>query len=200
MTGFTGLSPAYIYRAASELCWPSVRTVICLILCLAAAGAPAATTYRWVDADGVHYSDQPHVGADKVSLGQAQTYSAAPQAPAPVSAPRTRETPFSYSSCAVVQPADDQVLFESEAVTVAVQTVPAKRAGDHVTVSFDGSSLEPASPDQLSFRISPIERGTHTLTAMVSGPAGRVLCQSAPVTFHVRQPSVVAPANPAGRH
>jgi hypothetical protein len=167
------------------------------LLCVAAI-AVAGPTYRWVDADGVHYSDQPHPGAEIISLGTTQTYSAGPSVATAAAANRKSANPratgeFRYDSCAIVQPATDQVLFEVEAVTVAVALQPAKRSSDKLVLSFDGQPIEPASPDQSDFRISPIDRGTHIAVAIVRDPSGRDLCQSAPVSFHVRQPSVLSP-------
>jgi Domain of unknown function (DUF4124) len=165
------------------------------------AAAGATVTYRWVDTDGVHYSDQPHQGAEKILLGQSQTYSSSDaEVSAPTSARKGRSerasAEFGYDSCAVVQPAEDQVLIDVESVTVAVQLQPAKRSADRVVLSFDGKAIEPESSDQLEFKFTPIERGTHTVAAVVRGADGKNLCQSTAVNFHVRQPAVLAPLNP----
>ena len=162
-------------------------------------------TYRWVDADGVHYSDQPQPGAEIVELGKPQTYTAAATpttATATATAParRARSTTLPYDSCAVVQPADEQVLFEAEGVTLSVQLSPGKRPGDQVAVSFDGKPLAGDSPDQLDFRVAPIDRGSHTVSATVRDAGGRSICQSATVTFYVRQTSALAPNSPVRRH
>jgi len=165
-----------------------------------AASAAAAPTYRWIDADGLHYSDQPHPGAEIVALGETQTYSATPATPGPAVAAVSERKPkgsrpseFRYASCAIVQPAADQVLIDVESVTVAVALQPAKRSSDKLLLSFDGQPIEPASPDQSEFKIAPIDRGTHFAVAIVRDNTGRDLCQSAPVSFHVRQPSALAP-------
>jgi hypothetical protein len=188
-----------------------MRTWSLLLLLLIATNALAgAVTYRWVDADGVHYSDQPHSGAEKLYLGQTQAASSASLDSAAGNAPsgtqgsgagarRRAEQPFQYTSCAVVQPADDQVLLEVESVTVAVEAHPAKRSNDHAVLRFDGTEIEAATADQLDFRITPIDRGTHTVAAELRDSNNRAVCKSALVTFHVRQPSVLAPANPT-RH
>ena len=148
-------------------------------MCVAASAA-AAPTYRWIDADGLHYSDQPHPGAEIVALGETQTYSATPATPGPAVAAVSERKPkgsrpseFRYASCAIVQ--------------------PAKRSSDKLLLSFDGQPIEPASPDQSEFKIAPIDRGTHFAVAIVRDNTGRDLCQSAPVSFHVRQPSALAP-------
>jgi hypothetical protein len=158
----------------------------------------AAPTYRWVDADGVHYSDQPHPGAEIISLGTTQTYSPGPSVAAAASTNRKSASPrvtseFRYDSCAIVQPAADQVLLDVEAVTIAVVVQPGKRSRDKVVLAFDGGEIQPAGPDQTEFRISPIDRGTHQVAALVRDASGRDLCQSPLVSFHVRQPSVLGP-------
>lgn len=165
---------------------------------LGAAGVSlAATTYRWVDAEGVHYSDQPHPGAEKVALSQPQTYLATPAAaPAPARAAAPQRGPFRYEGCSIVQPAEDEVLFDPEAVSLRAQTTPAVRAGDQVTMTLDGEPVGAGSAAQLDYRLPAPERGTHTVALVIRDPKGQSLCQSSPVTFHVRQPSQLAPQNP----
>jgi Domain of unknown function (DUF4124) len=189
-----------------------MRTLSLLLLLIATNPLAAAVTYRWVDADGVHYSDQPHTGAEKIYLGQTQAAAssasldssagnASPGSQSSGSGARRRvEQPFQYSSCAVVQPADDQVLLEVDSVTVAIEVHPAKRSNDHAVLSFDGTEIEAATADQLEFRITPIERGTHSVAVVLRDSNNRAVCKSGLVSFHVRQPSVLAPANPTRHH
>jgi hypothetical protein len=173
------------------------------LLAVVAAVAGPPPTYRWVDSDGVHYSDQPHPGAEQITLSQTQTYSSAQadtssaaSAATTRAARETREAgEFRYESCAVIQPAQDQMLIDVASANIAVHVQPAKRSGDRVVLSMDGQSIEPQSNDQVEFLISPIDRGTHTVAATVRSSDGRTLCQSAPLTFHVRQPSVNKPAS-----
>jgi len=185
-----------------------VRTLLTFtgvfLLAAMATIAAAAATYRWVDADGVHYSDQPHPGAEKIFLGETQTYSPTPVPagpPAAAAAPSEHGAAADagghhYDSCAVVQPAEDQVLIDVDRVTVAVQTVPAKRPRDHIVVHYDLQQLEATSPEQSTFEISPVDRGTHAVSAVVYSAQGDILCRTAKLTFHVRQASMLAPQNP----
>lgn len=171
-----------------------------LAIVVASVAIGSTVTYRWTDADGVHYSDQPHVGAEKIVLGTPQTYSgsdaATPSASSTPRRPRNDDGGFHYDSCSIVQPAQDQVLIDVESVTVAVQPHPAKRSNDRVELSFDGQAIPAASPEQQEFKISPVDRGTHTVAATIRDGDGRSLCQSSAINFHVRQPSVLAPLNP----
>jgi hypothetical protein len=170
-----------------------------LSLLVAVAAAPGGiATYRWVDADGVHYSDQPHPGAEQITLSTTQTYSSAQANPSSASGksaphPAQDAEEFHYDSCAVIQPAQDQVLIDVDSANIAVRLQPAKRNGDRVVLSMDGQAIEPKSNDQVEFVIAPIERGTHTVAATVRNTDGKSLCQSPALTFHVRQPSVRKP-------
>jgi len=173
------------------------------LMVVAGAAAAAATTYRWVDAEGVtHYSDQPHPGADKIQLVQPQTYTS--QAPPATAAAvplatqgnaRTAGGGFRYDTCSISQPAADEVLFDP-AVTVHGQLAPSLRPGDKVVLVFDGASMEAPTPGQLEFHIEPVERGTHTVSLQVRDATGKSACQGTPVSFHVRQSSELSPQNP----
>jgi hypothetical protein len=192
-------------RERTMLC--AVRTYMAymslLVAVATAAGSPP--TYRWVDADGVHYSDQPHPGAQQITLAQTQTYSST-QADSSSASSNSAARPsrparesreggdFRYDSCAVIQPAQDQMLIDVDSANIAVQVQPPKRSSDRVVLSLDGQSIEPKSDDQQEFLVSPIDRGTHTVAAAVRSTDGKTLCQSAALTFHVRQPTVRKPA------
>lgn len=186
------------------------RLALLIGFLVVAGTAVAATTYRWVDEQGVtHYSDQPHPGAEKLQLSQPQTYSSS-NTPAPSSASRAdpnsarpsapgtsrgADGTLHYESCAITQPAEDEVLFDP-AMTVRGQVTPSVRAGDKVVLVFDTANMEAPSPGQLEFHIEPVERGTHALSLQVRDATGKVVCQSRAVTFHLRQASELAPLNP----
>jgi hypothetical protein len=186
------------------------RLALLIGFLVVAGTAVAATTYRWVDDQGVtHYSDQPHAGAEKLQLAQPQTYSNAPapsqssgnradagnaRSPAPANN-RPADGAQHYESCSITQPAEDEVLFDP-AMTVRGQVTPSLRAGDKVVLVFDTASMEAPSPGQLEFHIEPVERGTHSLSLQVRDATGKVVCQSQAVNFHLRQASELAPLNP----
>jgi hypothetical protein len=179
---------------------PVKKPFLMWVLLGAAGVSLAATTYRWVDADGVHFSDQPHPGAEKVALSQPQTYPSSPTTPAQPPAGARAATPqrgaFHYDNCSVAQPAFDEVLFDPESVTLRAQISPPLRSGDTVAMLLDGASIEGGSAGQLEYRRPAPERGTHTAMVIVHDPKGEAICQSRPVTFHVRQASQLAPQNP----
>jgi hypothetical protein len=189
------------------LCLVYTRVVFLFMLAASAAYAAGGTTttYRWVDADGIHFSDQPHPGAEQITLGRAPAYrNGQDQSPSPPAAARSNRAAsdsgdFRYDSCTVVQPAQDQVLVNARSVTIAVQANPPKRNVDRVVLSLDGRAIEPESNDQQEFNITPIDRGTHAVSASVRGADGRSLCQSAALSFHVRQPALGKQPRPLPR-
>lgn len=172
---------------------------------IACAAAFAGTVYKWVDEDGViHYSDQPHENAEKVQVAAPQTYtpqrSNSPGIRPPSSGPTSNTTAKTYQSCDVVAPTNEQTFPNAESVSAAVQVSPGPRSSDRVLLLMDGAPVPNFPPGGGSVIITPIERGTHSLQAVVQSSDGKVLCQSPSVTFSVTQPSVLNPNNPNGRH
>jgi hypothetical protein len=182
-----------------------MRRILFTLMSIACSLAVAGTVYKWIDENGVvHYSDQPHPNAQKIQVQAAQTYKAPPAdtaatpdtlAPAP-----PESASGSYRGCAVVQPQDDSTFANMDSLTVVVQTDPALRPGDQIFVTLDGQALNGKAATGGTFTISPVERGTHTLQAVVRSADGAVLCQAQGVTFNVHQPSVLNPLSPIRPH
>jgi hypothetical protein len=181
------------------------RTVLTLFLAVVAATLAvnvvvATTFYRWVDADGVvHYSDRPAPGSKKIEVedarpsGTAGNASSRPRA-APATAASSNNEP--YSACEVLRPAAEQTLVNVQSVTVELSLEPQLRQGDSVSLLLDGSAVADQPKNTTNFVLAPVFRGTHSVAAKVVDLSGRTVCQTSAVTFYVRQPSVLAPANP----
>ena len=177
-----------------------LQVLISLIGSLAVALAIAATVYKWVDENGVvHYSDQPHQNAQKVDVPAAQTYrsdstyapSGGPNAPPPSSEPAS-----AYQACAISQPSADQTFSNIDSLSIVVRTDPTLRTGDQVFMMLDGQPLNGGKATGTQFTLSPIDRGTHVVQAIVRSSEGGIMCQTAGVTFSVHQASILNPANP----
>lgn len=163
-----------------------------------AIGAPLAhsdTVYRWVDAQGnVHYSDHPHPGAAKVMLPQTQTYAppTAGQMPAPEPLPAAKLT-AGYSQFSLATPANQATLWYVHEVTVSVNLSPQLRSGDSITFHLDGRSMGPTQATSVTFK--DVDRGEHTASATLNAANGASL-SAGPVTFYVRQKSILGPRPP----
>jgi hypothetical protein len=151
--------------------------------------------YRWVDEDGVvHYSDQPHPGAEEIELESAPTISM----PQPRSTVRRRAGPEdedtgadAYESLAVAQPAAEETLWNIEGVlNVALNLQPALQPGHQVRVYFDGT---PQMVSGTQFQLEEVYRGEHNLQAEVLDENGNLLIRSEPIRFYVQQTSILNP-------
>jgi len=178
-----------------------MRRIAFTLISLACSVALATTViYKWVDENGVvHYSDQPHPNAQKLEVEGVQTYSsksAGVRAPASSESETPAQAGPAYRGCAVAQPLDQQSLPNAESVFIRVQTDPPVRRGDQVFITMDGNALNGGAATGMSWNVTPIDRGAHTVQAQVKDPSGETLCQTPPVTFYVHQPSLFTPAAP----
>ncbi|MGH8208655.1 MAG: DUF4124 domain-containing protein [Steroidobacteraceae bacterium] len=164
---------------------------------LVCAAAVSATVYKWVDENGVtHYSDQPHENAEKVQVAAPQTYPAPRTAQGQPTAAASAQAANAYQSCVVTAPQNDQTLPNAFTVSTMVQVSPQPHDGDQVSLLLDGQRLPDYPTTGGGYTIPAIDRGMHSLQAIVQDNSGRVLCSSPAVTFTVLQPSVLNPANP----
>jgi Domain of unknown function (DUF4124) len=169
-----------------------MRWKLFTLMLLAGPLALAGPIYKWVDENGViHYSDQPHENAQQIHLGAPQTYKhtqyAEPDA--------ATAAPAASYKCAVTSPTDQQDFPDADTVSVSAQVDPPPPPDDQIFVMLDGRvvSGQPTSGRQFTLNV---ERGEHNVAVVMRDASGKVTCQSAGVTFFVRQPSVLAPANP----
>ena len=165
-----------------------------VIASLCAASAAIATTYVRVEPDGTKtYSDRPIPGGKPVEIQPAQGYSAGPSSPLGSNrtlAPEQQSLDFKYDSC-TISPMDDSTFVNPESVAISLSASPALRPFDTVVMLIDG---QPAgSAGSPSFTMSPVNRGTHTISVTVTDRYGRLLC-SATSSFHVQRPSLNSPA------
>ena len=164
--------------------------------------AVAAELYRWVDDQGrIHYSDRPAEGAEVVKLDTGPS-TPPPAAPARAPAASTRPAPprpepgadtfVAYTSVGVLSPQQDQVLWNiGGQLTVRVGVQPQLQETHRIVVRYDGRPVEDWPFGATSHQLSDVYRGTHTVSATVTDAGGNVLLSSQPVTFHVKQTSVL---------
>ncbi|MCC7462952.1 MAG: DUF4124 domain-containing protein [Gammaproteobacteria bacterium] len=171
-----------------------MRLLLRLLLLLAPAVLAAMDTYTWVDANNErHWSDTPRAGAERVELTPLKGYQSPPLAPARAARTRAAGALPAALACAITQPVADQVLFQVDSLTIIVSVTPEPGPGATVSATYDGTPLAASQPGGSRFVVSPVDRGTHVAAAAVHDASGRVLCSAPPVSFHVRQHSVIKP-------
>lgn len=180
----------------------STALVALLALGLQAASA-GDRVWRWVDDDGVvHYSDRPRPGADEIQLRTRPPGRDADEPPRAtpdvVREPRPDERDDGdaqrYESLEVAQPAEEEVLWNIGGnLNVQLSLSPSLRSGHRVRVYYDGERLEELPGTSLSFQLTEVWRGEHTLRAEVIDREGNVLIESPTRTFYVQQTSIQNP-------
>ena len=178
-------------------------TRILLLWALFAAPLFAAETgYRIVHPDGtVEFTDQPGKGAEEIRMPEVPTYPA--QQP---TSPRVSPTPTSqdsrpaatpqqrkaYESFAISSPQEQETLwFNEKGMPVSLQVQPALAEGDEVVIRLDGKTV--ASGSSTSFTVKDVYRGSHTLSAAITDERGTIIREAKPVTFFMRQHSLLHP-------
>ena len=151
----------------------------------------AAEVYKWVDDDGVvHYSDQPEPGAEKIQVGESNTFTgrrAQPRAEDSDEEQQEEQT-VGYESITVSSPGAEETLWNIDGVlNVTVSLSPALRPGHQVRVYFDGT---PQMVTGTSFQLEEVWRGVHNIQAEILDETGKLMIRSQPNRFYVQQNTV----------
>jgi hypothetical protein len=98
-----------------------------------------------------------------------------------------------YQRVEIWQPENGQTFFGADAtVDVRMRTDPALASEDTLLLFLDGKRIETA-PDALEHTLSNLDRGAHTLSAVIMDGQGEEKIRSEPRVFHIRQPTVIQP-------
>jgi hypothetical protein len=170
--------------------------------CLLAVAVQAQESKRdfwtWKDANGVtQFSDRPVPGARRITI---YSSSAAPAAgpvtggpaPAATAAPDSQAA-ASYQSLEIWSPASGESFFGTDAaVIVRLRSEPSLAPKDRLLLYLDGKLVE-GEADSYDYTLTNLERGAHSLSAVILDARGDEKIRSAPRVFHVKQPTTVEP-------
>ena len=171
---------------------------LCLPALLAQAQESKVEMWMWKDANGVvHYSDVPGPGAKKVGIDVAPAQpdtAPARQATPPPGAEQEPVQATSYESLQIVSPANEASYFDADAlVDVQIESDPALMDGDTLHLYLDGKRVG-NSGDATSYSLSSIDRGAHTLVAVIFDAQAKEKIRSAQVVFFMKQNTINSPA------
>jgi len=159
----------------------------------------SAEIYRWVDAGGnVVYGDTPPKtsSAKKVALPILTVAdSFTPPPPTAVGQPEQKpeDSPNNYTRFKVSSPEANGSVFANDGnLTVTLDIEPALTGGDSIKLYLDSKQV--ADGVGTSFPLSNIERGSHTVFAVVSNSAGDIVQNTETVMFQVQRASILSPA------
>lgn len=181
---------------------PGMRNILILLAALLVFCPLAvhAEIYKRVLSDGtVVYSDEPHPDAEKISPPPIQVIPPPPPAAETGKATRQRQTKArAYDAVSIASPSDDEVIWNNEGkLTVTVTVAPQLQVeqGHRLVLTMDGETTAGPSAGT-TFALDEVARGTHVLRAEVLGRSGATLVASRPVTFHMKQHSILFRQNP----
>lgn len=168
-----------------------------LPLLLSSAVGAGAQVYKWVDEQGeVHYGDLPPGGAasEPVKLPGLSTYSSPPVPATPAPQPAPPAAFAGYTRVEIVQPEPGSaVRANDQRVVVAVALEPHLQEGHAIEILVDGNAVgEPFSGTTVE--LTGVYRGQHSLRARVVDETGKRVAESAPISFTLRQISIIRPA------
>jgi hypothetical protein len=155
----------------------------------------AAEVYRYVDPErGVEYSDMPRPGAERIFIPDPPVAPPLNVRESPLPDDRIANLPtgtaLAYSEIAIADPLNEDTVRDNAGnLIVAVSLNPPLQAefGHQLQLLLDGEVV--ASGTSSHMALNEVDRGTHTLQAVVLGVDGAVLTQSAVTTFHLHRMS-----------
>ena len=148
----------------------------------------SAGLYKGLDEDGnVTYSDKPFENSQKFTPPAITVIDApkiAPKKEAPVEEESTETT---YTKFSIVAPKNNQTIWNTPDLSVALQLTPAlDTAAGHTTwLLMDGKPLVKKSRSLL-LQIGRADRGEHKLQAQVRNEKGKIIKRTKTITVHIK--------------
>ncbi len=167
--------------------------IVVLLIMFVFAGGVQADVYKWMGPDGgVHFSDQPQPGAEKITLPefpppQPPRYPV-PLAPTPTPETASRPETYKYEGLTIVKPEPGQTVRDNLGnVPVGIAIDPKLNIDeDHkIQLLLDGRRYGQPSTS-LEQSLQGVSRGQHSVAAQVINEQGQVLIASRPVRFYMR--------------
>ena len=138
----------------------------------------------------------PVPGAERLSVSPAPkpgSVATPPPPPRAAAAPAAEpETPRIVPSqrCVLSEPSNDQVFFNVSTIGATLDLQPALQGDHRVQMLLNGRAVTEWPADAAQFMLVDMHRGSYTLTGRVIDSAGRALCTSPTINFHLRQATV----------
>ena len=161
--------------------------------CLLACGSAGAAVYKSVDEQGnVVYTDQQSSNAEEIKNPSPNTI----KMPRPLEKPAAEKTPdtgTTYTSFAILSPAREETVRSNPGIlSISMELKPGldSKAGHSIAILVDGYVLI-KNTTQTSVDIPDINRGTHTVEAVVHDRSGKSMIKSQSVTFFMKRESLL---------
>ena len=153
--------------------------------------AGAQKVYKWVGPDGkISYSDKPQPGAEQIRIPEVQTLRA-PPVPTRGEGEEEPAEAQGYEQFLIIFPANNEPVRDNAGnVMVQLEIQPGLVSGHTIDLVMDGRRLG-GSGQTTQVMLNNVDRGSHTVQAIILGQDGEEVARSNSVTFHLQR--VVAP-------
>jgi hypothetical protein len=176
-----------------------MRMRLSYLLLLSSVSAAADTIYKQTDNNGnIVYTDTPQKNTQTIIIPSETTPSissapAAPPAhtsavigaPTPATGDTATETRVTYTTFALISPADQETFQNQRLIPVKVLIEPKLQTGDKTQLYVDGKPYgDPAEGSDLT--VNQLDRGSHTLSAVIVDTGNLILKSTNTITINVQ--------------
>lgn len=152
--------------------------------------------YKWVDKEGnINYSDEPPFeDAEALDPPQLSTTPAIKPVKKPVKTTDSREQrAFRYTLFNIQSPSQEETIRDNQgnvSISMAIKPALNIKLGHSITIILDG---QPVNTDikSSSSVLNNVDRGSHTVSAIIKDRSGKVLKRAAPVTLYLHRMSIL---------
>jgi hypothetical protein len=171
---------------------------LALCLLLASGIAQAQKVYKVIQPDGtVMFTDTPPADGSGEEV-DVQPLNTTPPLASPTEAfddTPAAELEQGYSEFRITSPGDDAAIRDNAGnVNVDLKINPSLRAGDTIELTLDGQSI--GGGRKTAITLTNMDRGTHSLQALVKNASGKVVARSNSVTFTLQRRSKILQPSP----
>ncbi|NCF26683.1 MAG: DUF4124 domain-containing protein [Gammaproteobacteria bacterium] len=172
--------------------------ILAICLAVACGAVQAQKIFRVVQPDGtVEFTDVPPSNrpAEEIQVRPMNTTPAVAPARATSTQAAGAQGETGYSEFRITRPADDEgIRSNAGSVDVDLKLAPALRAGDKIHLILDGQSV--GGGRSTAITLTDMDRGTHSIQAVVKNSDGKVVARSNSVTFTLQRTSINQPQRP----
>lgn len=149
------------------------------------------TLYQWTDEDGqIHVSDQPEANAKPVQLPKLQTYqlrSSTTNINNNATESDTSFQPQKYTAIHIITPKNQETIRDNSGnVSVNIQLAPKLFKNNQYQLFLDGKMYKKKQITS-QFQLKNMDRGEHSLEAVIVNENNQILIRSAKIVFYLHQ-------------
>ena len=185
-------------RAPLTILWGMKQLLLVLCVALASTAVQAQKVYKIIHPDGtVEFTDTPPPDAPAQRIEVQPLNSAQPLAPPSGSSSQSANgAPAGYSQFRITSPTDGESIRDNAGnVNIDLSLQPTLRRGDKIDLYLDGQSIGGGRATGIT--LTDMDRGSHSIEAVVKNTNGQVVARSNSVTFTLqRRSAILQPARP----